>query len=342
MVSTAEVTNDVAKIVAWPDVSVVIITKSRHEQAEQAVQSVVQTFYPEEKREIVVIEETDDPRPIGGENVKYRAIPVENRGFGYARNEGLKTASHQIVAFVDDDCKVAKDWLNELVRVLVENPGAVAVGGAVFVPECGPVGQCESILGFPAGGTQYVHQARGEVVQRSTFSTCNCAAFRREIDLAGGFEEKLQLGGEDELLSRRMAQRGKILYNPRAIARHEPRDSLAGVFSWFVRRGRARVTALRLLKTRGEAAKWLTNSPIIRLLIIVGLLLWLSLPVTVGIPVVFGLYYLGILWRFRWSRKYYPLLRTYLLLPIVKVTMDLGMDVGTLVQAFRKENGGDR
>ena len=87
-------------------------------------------------------------------------------------------------------------WLKELVASLAEAPAAVAVGGGILLPPCGPVGQCESILGFPGGGAQYIH-AVGGVVPADTFSTCNCVLQREAVQAAGGFDERLRYGGED-------------------------------------------------------------------------------------------------------------------------------------------------
>jgi O-antigen/teichoic acid export membrane protein len=57
----------------WPAVSVIIVTRGRHEAAIEAVHSVLQVDYPAEKLEVVVIEETDNPRPIEGYQVRYAA-----------------------------------------------------------------------------------------------------------------------------------------------------------------------------------------------------------------------------------------------------------------------------
>ncbi len=66
----------------WPAVSVIIVTRGRHEAAIEAVRSVLQVDYPAEKLEVVVIEETEDPSPIEGDQVRYVAIPMRNLGLG--------------------------------------------------------------------------------------------------------------------------------------------------------------------------------------------------------------------------------------------------------------------
>lgn len=311
-----------------PNVSVVIVTKGRPAIVVRAVESVLNTVYPIDKRQVVVLEETDTPRPICRQSVVYRTIPERGLGFGFARNEALRHTVHPLIVFADDDCVVERDWLIEIVTP-IKAGDAVAVGGAVLVPTCGPVGQCENILGFPGGGVRYLNDAKGRVVPCQTFSTCNCAVLRTVLDRSGGFNPALRYGGEDELLSRTIAEVGPIVYNPKAVVRHWPRDGLFRVASWFARRGRSRVDLLRHSPRKREMVLgMIKNSPILRLLAVLAVLHLNGLAVFGSLAALCVAYYSVILWRYRWSRQYYPALRTFLVIPLVKVTMDVGMDVG--------------
>ncbi len=135
-----------------PAVSIVVITKDRRDMLVRAIESISISDYPAHLREIIVLEETNEPLQIEKENLKYHTIPNLNRGFGYARNYALKFVSHNIIVFVDDDCIVKTDWLQKLLKPLIADKNVVAVAGAVSVPKCGTIGKCENILGFPGGG----------------------------------------------------------------------------------------------------------------------------------------------------------------------------------------------
>ena len=323
-------TNHDKKETAWPGVSVVVVTRGHHALAERAVRSLLATDYPAAQRQIVVVEETDAPQPIPGLGVKYHTIPVKSRGVSFARNTGLDLCDHEIVAFTDDDCEVDKSWLREIVRPLIENPGVAATAGAVLVPPCGPVGQCENILGFPGGGAKHIHRAGGRIIPMRTFSTCNCAIHR---ELAGDvhFQEGFQNAGEDELLSRSISARFQLLYTPFAIVRHQPRDSLGGVFRWFVRRGQARVHMARHVASRGAyIRKTMGTSMLLRLFVFLVLLAILGIPVLPAVACMALLYYVSVLWRFRWARRFPPSMKTFLILPLVRFTMDVAMDIGVL------------
>ncbi|MFA7160329.1 MAG: glycosyltransferase [Kiritimatiellia bacterium] len=321
-----------------PRVSVIVVTKCNHAEAEAAVASIIASDYPPDRREIVVIEETDKPQPFSGPGVRYFAIARLNRGVGAARNEGLLHASGEIIAFTDDDCLVDRNWLKELVWPLLANPEAGATAGAVLVPDCGPIGQCESILGFPGGGVRYAHASRGSLMPLPTFSTCNCAIRRSTLKDGLRFNEGFNFAGEDQMLSRAISAKHPILYNPDARVRHKPRDSFAGVFKWLVRRGQAQVETVRHSKSKAEHIAYMiyTSLPL-RLLAAAALFAALSLPVVPALGILFLFYYACMIWRFRWARAYYPPLRTMALLPIVKLVMDAGMSAGVLKALFAKK-----
>ena len=60
--------------------------------------------------------------------IRYVAEP--RRGLSRARNTGVSAARHPIVAFTDDDCRVAPDWLAEIAAAF-SNPGLGVLGGRV-------------------------------------------------------------------------------------------------------------------------------------------------------------------------------------------------------------------
>jgi cellulose synthase/poly-beta-1,6-N-acetylglucosamine synthase-like glycosyltransferase len=324
-----------------PSVSVVVVTKGNRRLVERAVESILKTDYPSRLRQIVVLEETDDPQPLQGEGVSYHAIPLRHLGVGYARNEALRFATHDIVAFTDDDCVVERSWLHEIVRPFEDSPEVAATAGSVRVPECGPVGQCENVLGFPGGGVKYVHASGGNTVLHPTFSTCNCAIRRSSLSEQPRFDQGFLSSGEDELLSRRISARHLLLYNPLAVVYHEPRDSVGGIFRWFVRRGQARVEMVRHVDDR---ARYLAHvayvSPFLRLSLLIFFCLLVGFPVFPVVLLVAAVYHLSIMWRYRWAWRFFPSLTTHLILPWVKLVMDIGMDVGiakTLLRPVKRE-----
>jgi GT2 family glycosyltransferase len=309
-----------------PKVSVIICTRDRPDDLARAVGSVRACGPAGHEAEIVVVEEAASPRPISG--VRYVHLAPKDLGFGYARNIAVREAGGEILAFIDDDCVAETGWLESLTAPLEGNPKVLGVAGAVMVRDCGRIGYAENILGFPGGGLRYRHAARGRLVPTRYLSTCNCAYRREAVLRAGGFPEDARLGGEDFLLAERVTAMGPCVYAPAAVVYHRPRGRLGAIFRWFARRGESEITLLAATRARGDFLRFLIRSSWSwRGLVLLGaLMIWPDLVFLV--PPTAVLYYGVVLWRFRFARAYPTHRSGWWLVPIVKLTMDLGTELG--------------
>ncbi len=224
-----------------PEKSIILITKDRPGLLRKAVDSVRSSLNNAGDTEILIVDETAVPVSQNWpEGVRYITIPVQNRGFGYARRLSVSLARGKIIAFVDDDVVVAANWAEEIFKPF-DNPNIAAVGGAVLPVTEGItlLGRIVSLLGFPAGGLERFLKAKGGNQSTGLISACNCA-FRPEIGLkVGGFDELLRWGGEDQEFFARIADRHKTLFVPVAVVYHHQRTSMLSGFRWFLRRGKA-------------------------------------------------------------------------------------------------------
>ena len=306
--------------------SIVICTKDRPADLERAIASIRASGDTWRKAEIVVVEEADSPRDIKG--VRYVHFPRERRGFGHARNAGVREAHGDVLLFIDDDCEAEQGWAEALVEPFHCNPHVLGVAGAVLVKECGLIGYAENILGFPGGGLRYLHVAEGRVIPTRYLSTCNCAYRRETVLEAGGFLEDARLGGEDFLLAERVTALGSCVYTPKAVVYHRPRGKLGMIFRWFVRRGQSEIGLFRATTDRGRLAWYLIRgSWTLRIVVLIFILVhWPGL--LVFVPAGALGYYAALLWRFRFARRYPSHRRAWWLVPLVKFTMDLGTEVG--------------
>ena len=307
-------------------VSVVICTKNRPDDLAQAIASVRASGEAGQRAEIVVVEEAASPRPISG--VRYVHLAPKDLGFGYARNVAVREAGGDILAFIDDDCVAEAGWLESLTAPLQANPKVLGVAGAVLVRDCSRIGYAENILGFPGGGLRYRHATGGQVLPTRYLSTCNCAYRRDAIRQAGGFVEGARVGGEDYLLAEKVSTLGACVYAPAAVVCHRPRGRLGAIFRWFARRGESEIVLLGATGARGDFLRFLIRSSWTwRALVLLGALMaWPALVFLV--PPIAVLYYGAMLWRFRFARAYPTHRSAWWLVPIVKLTMDLGTELG--------------
>jgi GT2 family glycosyltransferase len=307
-------------------VSVLVISRDRRELLHSVLGDLRQQDFAGEY-EIVVVEETDDPQAPDG--VVYVPHPMKNLGIAYARNMSVKHAKHDILVFIDDDCRVQTDWLSLLVAPL-EDEQVLGVQGGVVVPEgTNALGWAESLLGFPGGGVTRVIQAHGKAEETKEISTLNAAYRKRVLIQVGGFPSEARYGGEDYVLAKRVAEKGKLMFEPHAMVYHEARADLRKVWPWFVRRGQAEVEMVRAggVDLSPAAYGWhvLRTSVAVKLFVFVFLLL-----LSWQIAITYLLVWFGfMLWRFRWvlQNKSVPN-HTLLVLPALKLTMDMALDVG--------------
>lgn len=306
-------------------VSILVCSRGRRSDLEQLVLTLrnMDTHYP---TEVVVVEETDNPHPLTG--VRYVSHPIANRGIPYARNIAIANASGNLVAFLDDDCIISKDWLNLLLKPF-EDPSVVGVQGGVAAPgSSGAIGWAESVLGFPGGGIRRVCQARSKLQETTEISTLNCAYRKWVFDKVGGFNESLLYGGEDYLFAKKACEQGRCVFVPDALVFHHPRENLVKIFLWLYRRGKAEFNLARTgWQAREFFSYWLRSSLILKILLVFGLgsLVSASLSIFGACLVV---YYIITFLRYYKFRGYGVPLAAFLILPLVKIVMDLGIDCG--------------
>jgi glycosyltransferase involved in cell wall biosynthesis len=309
-----------------PFVSVVVISRDRHELLQQTVDSLLALDYPPANYEIIIVEEGDAPQPIEG--VNYVFLPRCNIGLGYARNTGVRNTKGGIIAFTDDDCLHEKNWLTLMVNTFVEN-NAGGVAGATLAPPGNLIGKCEEIMGYPGGGLKRVLKAKGQIEKTNLLSGCNCIYMKKVFEDFQYKEDSFgKLGGDDFLLGLEVSKKYGSFFNPDAIIYHKPRGNLIKIITWFYRR-RINEYLMKEYESGGKGIRILMGE--FRTLILVRLFLWVALTVGLGLA-GFTLGILGILgilgvtvYRHLPGIKHHGDLRLLVVLPIVKLVMDLGI-----------------
>jgi len=275
--------------------------------------------------QIIVVEETDDPRPLEG--VDYIPHPMKNMGIAYARNLAVAHAKHEIVVFVDDDCRMDEGWLSALVGPLLEDEAVLGAQGGVTVPEgTNAIGWAETLLGFPGGGVTRIHQSGGKAQVTIEVSTLNAAYRKQAVLQAGGFSEAARLGGEDYLLAKRVTEMGRLLFVPDAVVQHAARGSFVAIWRWFMRRGMAEAALWRAGLAPDFASFMLRASIVVKLLPLLVLVPWVGWWLPLLLPVmIIGTTW----WRLRWAwRDGEVPVPAVMLAPMVRMVMDMAADVG--------------
>jgi glycosyltransferase involved in cell wall biosynthesis len=120
------------------DVSIVISTYNRCELLAGALRALLSQTPADIAYEILVVDNnsTDRTRPLvqgmatqNAGRIKY--LFEAKQGLSYGRNAGIAAAEAPIIAFTDDDVRVAADWVWHIKAGFEENPDIDFLGGRV-------------------------------------------------------------------------------------------------------------------------------------------------------------------------------------------------------------------
>ncbi|MDX8389873.1 MAG: glycosyltransferase [Mariprofundaceae bacterium] len=309
--------------------SILVCTRDRRKMLDLILSDLSSQKYDGEV-EIIVVEETDSPR--SPEDVRYVPHPMRNKGIAFARNLAIEHANHELLVFVDDDCRVEATWLSQLVDAFKDS-SVVGVQGGVTVPEgTNAMGWAETLLGFPGGGITRIHDANGEVRDTIEVSTLN-AAYRKQVVLrAGGFPAAARFGGEDYILAKRASEYGRLLFVPEAKVQHQARGSVAAIWHWFIRRGQAEVEMVltgSVDLTPMQYFYYAMRSSFLVKLVLCALLAYFIwwLP---GLCI--ALWVTATYWHFRWAWQDSRIPGAgFVMVPWVKSVMGIALDVGRIM-----------
>lgn len=149
-----------------------------------------------------------------------------NRGLSYSRNIGIKRASGDILAFIDDDAVACSDWAKALVETF-DNEHVGAVAGDII-----PMWEHESMSWFPKElfwmiSCSYIMTPNFKCEIDRGFGT-NMAFKKNVLEKVGIFDIKLGIngknwvGGEDTVMFLKVKDIGKkVIFNPDAKVFHK-------------------------------------------------------------------------------------------------------------------------
>src|SRR3989475_1743465 len=121
----------------WPRISVVVCSYNGARTIRDCLNGLEQLAYPD--YEVVVVDDgsTDSTAAIACQ-YDYRLIRTENRGLSNARNTGLKAATGEIVAYLDDDAYPDPHCLTYLAATFLSTSHVGRGGPTIPPPADGP------------------------------------------------------------------------------------------------------------------------------------------------------------------------------------------------------------
>lgn len=205
---------------ANPFFSIVVPTYRRFDQLGECLRSISRLDYPKDDFEVVVVDD-GSPSPPGDmvdtyrDTVNARLVVQSHAGPATARNRGVSEASGTFIAFTDDDCTPAPDWLTRLKSRLDADPGSVIAGNTVNTLTNNPYSTASQMLIDYLNGYYNKENAR--------FLTSNNMALAKDVFIKiGGFDTSFPLAAaEDREFCDRCVHSGlNTVFAPEAVVRH--------------------------------------------------------------------------------------------------------------------------
>lgn len=149
--------------------------------------------------------------------LRVTVLRQERAGPAAARNRAAAHARGRYLAFIDDDCRPAPDWLAALATRFASAPDHLIGGGMLNGLPDNPFSTTTQLI----MDAVYAHQAH-QSQNRFFFSTSNLALPADGFRRCGGFNEQFRrAAGEDyDLCARWRHHRLPMLYAPEATVRH--------------------------------------------------------------------------------------------------------------------------
>lgn len=216
------------------NVTVCVVVKDRRELMLRCLDAVLR----QQPDEVVVVDNgsTDGTfealQERAADEPRLRVVR-DTASLGQARNTAARTATCDVVAFTDSDCRPRLGWLSAGLAALTAD---VTVVQGRTVPEHPPTER------FSA--TQDIGAFTG------LYEACNVFYRRQALNAAGGFDEAVGFFGEDTVAGWRVERAGgRSAWAPDAVVEHVV--TTPG-FAWHLRRARGYVNLPALFKAFPE------------------------------------------------------------------------------------------
>jgi glycosyltransferase involved in cell wall biosynthesis len=237
-----------------PFFSIIIPTYGRPRKLATCLQSLTRLDYPRDRFGVIVVDDGSET-PLESVIAPFRKqldlmlLMQANSGPAAARNTGAAHAKGEFLAFTDDDCTPASDWLQTL---------AVRLAG---MPDCAIGGRTVNALPDNLYSTasqmlvDYLYEYYNADPNQARFLTSNNLAVSAGLfQEMGGFETTFPLAaGEDRELCDRWLNHGlRMTYAPEALVYHAHTLTFHTFWKQHFNYGRGASCFHRLRARRGQ------------------------------------------------------------------------------------------
>lgn len=203
-----------------PNFSIIIPTYSRPKQLAICLESLTYLDYPRDRFEVIIVDDGSEP-PLNPVVEKFqgrldvRLIRQQNAGPAAARNTGIASAKGEFIAFTDDDCIPATDWLRKFAAHFEKTPDRIIGGKTVNRLKNNLYSATSQLI------VDIVYQHyNSRHDQARFFASNNIAVPTKLLKEVGAFKPNFRTSEDRELCDRWQHNGYRMTYAPEAIIYH--------------------------------------------------------------------------------------------------------------------------
>jgi GT2 family glycosyltransferase len=237
----------------FPFFSIIIPTYNRPQPLRACLESLARLDYPRDRFEVIVVDDGSEIPPdravsSSGHELDVTFLTQAHAGPAVARNTGAARAQGEYLAFTDDDCAPASDWLRALAARLAQTPDAAIAGRVINALPDNPYSSASQLL------ISYLNTYYNADPDRARFLTSNNLALPADrFHALGGFDKRFSIGGEDrDLCDHWLYQGHRVIYAPEVLVYHAHWLTLRGFWRQHFNYGRGGFHFHRTHAQRGQ------------------------------------------------------------------------------------------
>jgi GT2 family glycosyltransferase len=184
----------------------------------------------------------------------FEVITVGGGTIAQARNEGIKIANSDFIAFIDSDCIATENWVKRMHYYITFFHEAGGIGGISISPSNQDKlsrsidAVYRSYIGS-LGSTSLNNTKKTQIVK--SLSTGNCIFRKNVLSKVNGFDERFLLNEDTDLSARLRENQYSLIQVPDSIVFHKRKKSFLDFarkfYRWGVSRSRSMLTDRRLI-----------------------------------------------------------------------------------------------
>jgi O-antigen biosynthesis protein len=208
----------------WPRISVVCCSYNGAKFIGDCLDGLAVQDYPD--YEVIVIDDgsTDDTAAIAA-RYDVRLASQKNKGLSAARNQGMRHATGEIIAYIDDDAYPDPDWLRYIAWTYMRY-GVDGAGGPNLPPSGD--GEMADLVALAPGGPNHV--LISDTVAEHV-PGCNSTYRTEALRAIGGYDTRFRTAGDDVDVGWRIQQNGGTIgFSAGAMVWHHRRTTARGYF----------------------------------------------------------------------------------------------------------------